>query len=63
MGALEYEVAEGGNLDIDITVKDPEGVHVYEGQRETDGKIQFSTKKPGRYEYASQRSRPPANSS
>lgn len=51
MAALEYEVAEGGNLDIDVLVLDPDKVHVYEGERETDGKIQFSIKKRGRYEY------------
>lgn len=48
---LTFEIAEGGFLDIDVTIKGPDGDVIYHGERESSGMFTFSAAKPGRYTY------------
>lgn len=42
---------EGGFLDVDVMITDPEGKIVHQGNRETFGTYTFSATTPGRYTY------------
>lgn len=46
-----YEISEGGFLDIDVKIIDPDGELIYEGQRESSGKYTFAAAKKGAYTY------------
>lgn len=48
---LVFETSEGGFLDIDIKVLDPDGKIIYQGERESNGKFTFSASKTGVYTY------------
>lgn len=48
---LIYEISEGGFLDIDVKILDPDGHIVYEGLKESSGKYSFSADKRGAYTY------------
>lgn len=39
---LEFQVVEGGFLDVDVTVNGPDGKVLYSGTRETSGKFAFN---------------------
>lgn len=46
-----YEISEGGFLDIDVKILDPDGELIYEGLRESSGKYTFAANKKGAYTY------------
>lgn len=46
-----YEISEGGFLDIDVKIIDPDGELIYEGLRESSGKYTFAATKKGAYTY------------
>lgn len=46
-----YEISEGGFLDIDVKIIDPDGELLYEGLRESSGKYTFAATKKGAYTY------------
>lgn len=46
-----YEISEGGFLDIDVKIIDPDGEIIYEGLRESSGKYTFAAEKKGAYSY------------
>lgn len=46
---LSFEVAEGGFLDIDVTLKDPVGQVIYAANQETEGRFRFSASQQGNY--------------
>lgn len=48
---LMYEISEGGFLDIDVKIIDPDGELIYEGLRESSGKYTFAATKKGAYTY------------
>ncbi|XP_050441788.1 transmembrane emp24 domain-containing protein 2-like [Adelges cooleyi] len=48
---LMYEISEGGFLDIDVKILDPDGEIIYEGLRESSGKFAFAAAKKGAYTY------------
>ncbi|VVC39873.1 GOLD domain [Cinara cedri] len=48
---LMYEISEGGFLDIDVKILDPDGELIYEGLRESSGKYTFAADKKGAYTY------------
>lgn len=48
---LTFEIAEGGFLDIDVKIVDPDGKVVYNGERESSGKYTFAAHVPGIYTY------------
>lgn len=48
---LTFEIAEGGFLDIDVRITGPNGVNIYQGERETSGKYSFSAHTSGVYTY------------
>lgn len=48
---LTFEIAEGGFLDIDVTVTGPDGEVIYKGERESSGMYTFSATKTGKYTY------------
>lgn len=50
MGLL-FETSEGGFLDIDVKILDPDGEIIYQGERESSGKYTFSAHKAGTYTY------------
>lgn len=48
---LIFEIAEGGFLDIDMTIVGPDGKVVHHVEQETSGKFSFSAQLPGIYTY------------
>ena len=46
---LNFQVAEGGFLDIDVSIKGPDNKIIYSGERETDGKYTFAAHVTGKY--------------
>ncbi|CAG9862626.1 unnamed protein product [Phyllotreta striolata] len=48
---LTFEIAEGGFLDIDVRIIDPNGQNIYQGERETSGKYTFAAHSSGTYTY------------
>ncbi|XP_015764724.1 PREDICTED: transmembrane emp24 domain-containing protein-like [Acropora digitifera] len=48
---LIFEVAEGGFLDIDVTIRGPDQKVIYTGERETNGKYAFAAYMDGTYHY------------
>ncbi|XP_026740524.1 transmembrane emp24 domain-containing protein 2 [Trichoplusia ni] len=48
---LTFEIAEGGFLDIDVTITGPDGAVIYKGERESSGMYTFSAPTAGRYTY------------
>lgn len=46
-----FETIEGGFLDIDITIKGPDGTVIYQGDRESSGKYAFAAHTNGIYTY------------
>ncbi|XP_013189575.1 transmembrane emp24 domain-containing protein 2 [Amyelois transitella] len=48
---LTFEIAEGGFLDIDVTITGPDGSELYRGERESSGMYTFSAPTSGRYTY------------
>lgn len=46
-----FEIAEGGFLDIDVTITGPDGESIYKGERESSGKFTFGAEKAGVYTY------------
>ncbi|XP_047999311.1 transmembrane emp24 domain-containing protein 2 [Cydia splendana] len=48
---LTFEIAEGGFLDIDVTITGPDGTVIYHGERESSGMYTFSAHVSGRYTY------------
>ncbi|XP_050521242.1 transmembrane emp24 domain-containing protein 2-like [Daktulosphaira vitifoliae] len=48
---LMYEISEGGFLDIDVKILDPDNEIIYEGLRESSGKFAFAAAKKGAYTY------------
>lgn len=48
---LTFEIAEGGFLDIDVRITGPNGVNIYQGERETSGKYSFAAHTSGVYTY------------
>jgi len=44
---LMFEVAEGGFLDIDVTIKSPRGVILHQVNRESSGKFSFAARDEG----------------
>ncbi|XP_053616985.1 transmembrane emp24 domain-containing protein 2 [Plodia interpunctella] len=48
---LTFEIAEGGFLDIDVTITAPDGSELYRGERESSGMYTFSAPTSGRYTY------------
>lgn len=46
-----FETIEGGFLDIDITIKGPDGAVLYQGDRESSGKYAFAAHTNGIYTY------------
>ncbi|XP_050521230.1 transmembrane emp24 domain-containing protein 2-like [Daktulosphaira vitifoliae] len=48
---LTYEVSEGGFLDIDVTVVDPDGKMIHDQSGESSGKFSINTAKTGSYKY------------
>ena len=48
---LSFEVAEGGFLDVDVTLRDPHGNLLYTANQETEGRFRFSASVGGSYHY------------
>lgn len=48
---MTFEIAEGGFLDIDVRITGPNGVNIYQGERETSGKYSFAAHTSGVYTY------------
>lgn len=46
---LSFEVAEGGFLDVDVTLRDPSGQILYAANQETEGRFRFSASTGGNY--------------
>eukprot|EP01080_Neovahlkampfia_damariscottae_P000178 gene178-4424_t len=44
---LQYQVASGGFLDIDVTIFDPQSNIIHKSERESEGKINFNAEKTG----------------
>ncbi|XP_063833134.1 transmembrane emp24 domain-containing protein 2 [Ostrinia nubilalis] len=48
---LKFEIAEGGFLDIDVTITGPDGAVITRGERESSGIYTFSAPTSGKYTY------------
>lgn len=48
---LTFEIAEGGFLDIDVKIIDPDGNIIHEGDQESSGKYTFAAHTSGMYTY------------
>eukprot|EP00056_Hartaetosiga_gracilis_P014559 m.240835 g.240835 ORF g.240835 m.240835 type:complete len:206 (+) comp16165_c0_seq1:303-920(+) len=48
---LMFQVAEGGFLDIDVKIVDPNSKIIYSGERESDGKYTFGAHMDGEYRF------------
>ncbi|KAG6446844.1 transmembrane emp24 domain-containing protein 2 [Manduca sexta] len=48
---LSFEIAEGGFLDIDMTITGPNGAIIHKAERESSGIYTFSAQTSGRYTY------------
>lgn len=46
---MHYLVVSGGSLDVDVTVKGPQDKVLYEAQRETEGRVSFTSDEAGPY--------------
>jgi len=46
---LSFEVAEGGFLDVDVSLTDPSGSVLYSANQETEGRFRFSASMQGNY--------------
>lgn len=51
LAGVTFETIEGGFLDIDITLKNPDQTVLYQGDRETSGKYAFTAHTNGLYTY------------
>ena len=47
----QFEVAEGGFLDIDVRIVGPDGKTIHQGERESNGKYTFAAHMDGIYQY------------
>ncbi|EIW76157.1 COPII-coated vesicle protein [Coniophora puteana RWD-64-598 SS2] len=48
---VTYQVGDGGHLDIDFTLTDPENVQLAKHDKQNTGSASFAASKDGRYEY------------
>ena len=48
---LMFEVADGGFLDIDVTISGPDNKVIHQGERESNGKYTFAAHMDGTYTY------------
>mmetsp|Transcript_7570 Transcript_7570/g.11241 ORF Transcript_7570/g.11241 Transcript_7570/m.11241 type:complete len:202 (-) Transcript_7570:2115-2720(-) len=48
---LEYSVASGGFLDIDVTIHSDSGALIYNAERETEGRHSFIAERVGTYKF------------
>lgn len=48
---LSFEIAEGGFLDIDVTISGPDGAVIHKAERESSGIYTFSAPTSGKYTY------------
>ncbi|KAJ8680871.1 hypothetical protein QAD02_016658 [Eretmocerus hayati] len=48
---LTFEIAEGGFLDIDVTIVGPDNKVIFDGQQESSGKFTFAAHTSGEYRY------------
>ena len=48
---LVFQVIEGGNKDIDVTVLAPDKIAIYSSKKETEGKFRFTTRISGSYAF------------
>ena len=48
---VRFQVTAGGFLDIDFVVQGPDGLIVYSGDRETEGKYSFKSHASGTYSF------------
>jgi len=48
---LMFEVAEGGFLDIDVSIKSPRGVILHQVNRESSGKFSFAARDDGTHSF------------
>lgn len=48
---LTFEVAEGGFLDIDVSIVGPDTKPIHKGERESTGRYTFSAERDGIYKY------------
>lgn len=48
---LQFQVAAGGFLDIDVNVYGPDDQLVHSVERESEGKVTFTAEKKGQYKF------------